>query len=684
MKTPKQKRLRPGNAAKPAKKSGVKTQAAQSQGIASKSLKARPGKVRPTKLRPGKLKPTKRPGPKKPSKPTVIKGDLERVTPDTLREVLNGGGGKIRDRKTREILPKIELDRLRPGIGLPLPKPKGNGSLFETLSAKVPLTLFPVRLETVFDREGKRRTLKIRVYPDDIHIDDHDPRLSPEERDLGQTFWSRMAKAKGDEALQTQICTWLIDSLSEKRAAFVAEATRKGAEPPKINKASGRQPARARCLPKFWKAVGYRRKGDGTLEEVFSVKGHAIPKTLCVDPLLGEMDHATTPAGRTALWMSDFQAAVTVGMGIEVDVTDLSWLDRDGLAMLMVYGVRGTASQAQSSEMQHLMQAHRFSSGLAFQAQGAVLNALSLGEALPAELRHARTDISKSELEHRVLLALPELTDKVARKGAPGRLLTHPGLDAYVTPMLPDLSTLGVDVISGDTVHRVPLLTMMKELEFSALDLICEAARPGALGRHAMAALIATGEVLLPETHVPTALGAESETGPRVSADLEEFEELAHELSAHLGALRPARPSDFGLLETGEGDMVLGASLVARLKALALRSKTRAEALKTSAEDISRLLPLLSLLSREGLPEALCGPDVIFAQDRTVFAGHLERPWYCACRPRAGRRAGGGLDGARDMDRGPETVGGCPSGAGTADLGRQIAIWGNARVHPAL
>ncbi|WP_321366313.1 hypothetical protein [uncultured Celeribacter sp.] len=256
---------------------------------------------------------------------------------------------------------------------------------------------------------------------------------------------------------------------------------------------------------------------------------------------------------------------------------------------------------------------------------GAVLNALSLGEVPPAELRHARTDISKSELEHRVLLALPELTDKVARKGAPGRLLTHPGLDAYVTPMLPDLSTLGVDVISGDTVHRVPLLTMMKELEFSALDLICEAARPGALGRHAMVALIATGEVLLPETHVPTALGAESETGPRVSADLEEFEELAHELSAHLGALRPARPSDFGLWETGEGDMVLGASLVARLKALALRSKTRAEALKTSAEDISRLLPLLSLLSREGLPEALCGPDVIFAQDRTVFAGHLER-----------------------------------------------------------
>jgi hypothetical protein len=50
-----------------------------------------------------------------------------------------------------------------------------------------PLALLPVRLETRFvARPDGTSELRVRVYPDQIHIDAHDPRLSTEEIAWGQ------------------------------------------------------------------------------------------------------------------------------------------------------------------------------------------------------------------------------------------------------------------------------------------------------------------------------------------------------------------------------------------------------------------------------------------------------------------------------------------------------------------
>src|SRR5262249_31923462 len=60
---------------------------------------------------------------------------------------------------------------------LDMPDDQGPVDLVRT---DCPLALLPVRLETRFaGGPGSATTLRIRVYPDDIHADSHEPELTP-------------------------------------------------------------------------------------------------------------------------------------------------------------------------------------------------------------------------------------------------------------------------------------------------------------------------------------------------------------------------------------------------------------------------------------------------------------------------------------------------------------------------
>ncbi len=71
------------------------------------------------------------------------------------------------------------IDRLRGAVSLP---PTFEQSIRE-LAGPVPVTMLPVRLET---RYGTNNTqLRVRIFPDTIHQDTHEPELTDLERAAG-------------------------------------------------------------------------------------------------------------------------------------------------------------------------------------------------------------------------------------------------------------------------------------------------------------------------------------------------------------------------------------------------------------------------------------------------------------------------------------------------------------------
>ena len=56
----------------------------------------------------------------------------------------------------------------------------------------LPLVLLPVRLETRFFTLADRSTeLRVRVFPDKIHLDSHEPDLTADEQTWGQHYWEQ-------------------------------------------------------------------------------------------------------------------------------------------------------------------------------------------------------------------------------------------------------------------------------------------------------------------------------------------------------------------------------------------------------------------------------------------------------------------------------------------------------------
>ncbi len=255
-----------------------------------------------------------------------------------------------------------------------------------------PVVLFPVRLETrFFPQADGTSELRVRVYPDKVHIDSHEPGLTADELTWGQHFWEQTWRAGNDKERGKATWRQLADRFDPPRAAWIARALKPlnpGDRP--ANPVAADQPlpkpvrfptpatkaetwTRApttRVLPNLWVVLGYK---NGRL--VVNVKGGLI-----LDPLPTGPDPSPSAIvdelgiDKGMKWIVDFDAAEEVGMGIRAKLTKED--TAAGLDFVLVLGIKDSlnATTDWTPRLAELFNAHHYTGGLSFVPQSTPSN----------------------------------------------------------------------------------------------------------------------------------------------------------------------------------------------------------------------------------------------------------------------------------------------------------------------
>ncbi|MEH1163949.1 hypothetical protein V6V47_01025 [Micromonospora sp. CPCC 205539] len=237
------------------------------------------------------------------------------------------------------------------------------------LDPGVPLVLLPVRLETRYDADPASTRLRIRVYPDDVHLDAHEPELTDAEAEAGRAYWRGCWTA--DEPDRRRAWTLLVTTVGPERAAWTARVLtpvnpRTDPEPlfPGHPTRAGRwtRAVRAELLPDCWRAEAWR---DGV--RIATATGGLIRRPLPAGPDPAATGTELVDDGMR--WMTDFGEAVDAGMALVLDLPD-----RDPVDLLTVVGVRAT--EPAGDGLADVLTAHRYGvgDGLDLVAHGAPTN----------------------------------------------------------------------------------------------------------------------------------------------------------------------------------------------------------------------------------------------------------------------------------------------------------------------
>ena len=260
----------------------------------------------------------------------------------------------------------------------------------------VPLVLFPVRLETRFSPQPDGSTqLLVRVYPDRIHVDTHQPELTTDERTWGAQYWQQDWAAGTNTDGRADAWSILASRFGPERAAWIARVlqptniVQRATDPSPIlptlppvgdnGEDVWRTAPKARLLPDHWIAVLH---SQGSV--AMTVTGNPIPRDLNVGPdplapdLTPEEDAAVTAGDQLAvdpgmLWMVDFTAAEANGMGLRFTIPQATL--GAGIDSLLVFGVAASLAVTDTAnKLADLLDAHHYTDGLQFLRLGTPTN----------------------------------------------------------------------------------------------------------------------------------------------------------------------------------------------------------------------------------------------------------------------------------------------------------------------
>jgi hypothetical protein len=245
----------------------------------------------------------------------------------------------------------------------------------------IPITLLPVRIETRFAGTPAAPQLQVRLYPDDVHVDGHDPRLTATEVEAGKRYWTSIRAGTAADQAWNQ----LLKDAGPTRAIWVREAltpTNTSGAPTFADVAtvqgSAGIAAAARALPGSF-IVRVRYAGGEKIVQTSAIPaslqigvsfGDAPPGTAPATPPVG--DDATLVLDEGMRWMVDFDAAVAVGMAVTVDLPPQTDFVEDVVAV----GIAAANSDG-GAMIASLIESHRLSDGAAFIPAGTPTNNLA-------------------------------------------------------------------------------------------------------------------------------------------------------------------------------------------------------------------------------------------------------------------------------------------------------------------
>lgn len=209
-------------------------------------------------------------------------------------------------------------------------------------SSKIPLVLLPVRLETRF-QSGQ---LWLRVFPDDIHVNSFEPKLTAEEQAAKTAY---LAIAATDVVGRQAAFASLVGQFGDLRAAWLS-----GSGPLAGPTSSlGPQAAIADALPERWIVITYQ----GGLRQVTSGPLIQQPLALALSPTGGGPSTDSVTA-----WISNFDRAVDAGMAFRIPLTGSQ---TRGFSRIVVLGLRSTLNPRDSAaQLAALLEAHHYTDGL--------------------------------------------------------------------------------------------------------------------------------------------------------------------------------------------------------------------------------------------------------------------------------------------------------------------------------
>ena len=286
------------------------------------------------------------------------------------------------------------------------------------LDHKYPILLFPIRIETKYHQSSDdgTRSLRIRFYPDQIIINNFDPRLTRKELEDARDYWriiSKLNRANVDQFNQDRNSAWtkLVNQHGLPRSAFITKAvisydpksepdpvtpTLKADEVIEKRMEDDYLSPSCKLLPNRFIVYGkFKDPALGVLEP--APIGKNIPEPLLLDFLQEDFLQNRVNTDVLPSWITDFNEAVEKGMAIEIKLKDQEY--KSGFEYIIAYGVRENLSPEQTErELETLFHAHKYGQGLSFVKQGTPTNLSKLkskdGQSFFSPHSHAQTDIT--------------------------------------------------------------------------------------------------------------------------------------------------------------------------------------------------------------------------------------------------------------------------------------------------